>query len=92
MDSEIVITTMMGMDSGEIGNSLQQMLPAMSTVTPGDTACANYFDLRTLYMNYCVIQHAKSPFVAYEEARHRKVIGLRSIIYKLQIQSMDSLI
>ena len=33
----------------------------MSTETPGDIASANYFYLRTLYMNYCVFQHVKLP-------------------------------
>mgnify|MGYP001185365898 CR=1 FL=1 len=37
------------------------------------------FYLRTLFMNYCVIQHVKLPFVAYEEARHQNVTGLHVI-------------
>ena len=50
---------------------------AMSIEMSGDILFINYFYLRTLFMNYCVIQHVKLPFVAYEEARHRKVTGLR---------------
>ena len=50
----------------------------MSAGTLSDIACANYFYLRTLCMNYCVIQHAKLPFVAYEEARHRNVTGFHA--------------
>ena len=65
-DTEIIIATMTG---DVFGNS-------MSTETPGDIASVNYFCAHTLWKNYCVIQHVKLPFVAYEEARHRKVSRL----------------
>ena len=62
-------------------------------VTPGDIAFANCcYCVRTLCMYQCAVQHLKLPFVAYEEARHRKVTGLRLTVYKLQCQSMNSLI
>ena len=63
-------------DIGPMGKLYCVCRTEMSTETPGDIASANYFCLHTLWINCCVLQHIKSPFVAYEEARHRKVNGL----------------
>ena len=62
-------------DIGPMGKLYCGCRIEMSTETPGDVASANYFCLHTLWMNYCVFQHLKLPFVAYEEARHRKMTG-----------------
>ena len=65
------------LDIGEMNKLYCGCCTGLSTETPGDIASANYFYLHTLWMNCCVLQHIKSPFVAYEEARHRKVTGLQ---------------
>ena len=60
----------------EMGRLCSGCRPAICTEALGDIASANYFYLRTLCMDYCAFQHIKSPVVAHEEARHRKVTGL----------------
>ena len=64
------------LDIGEMNKLYCGCYTGMSTETPGHIVSGNYFYLRTLWMNCCVLQHIKLPFVAYEEARHRKVTGL----------------
>ena len=63
------------LEIGAMGKLYCECRTEMSTEAPGDIASAYYFCLHTLWMNYCVFQHVKSPFVAYEEAQHRKVTG-----------------
>ena len=71
--------------------------PAMPTKTPGDTASANYFYVRTLYMNYCALQHIKSPLWPLMKLRIGKCLGFTSTFmqgvhahaYKPRIESMD---
>ena len=65
VDTEIIITTMISnvlrLEGGDIGNIMQWMSPRNVHWDSSNIASANYFYLRTLFMNYCVIQHVKLP-------------------------------
>ena len=81
-DPEIIIISIIGdiedWMAVKCGRVCSGCRPAMPTKSPGNIASANYFYLRSLYMNYCALQHIQSPLWPLMKLSIEKCLGFTS--------------